>query len=119
LRATQFGVYQNLELIGRGGMAEVYKSTHPQLKQPVAIKILPAQLAEEAEFRQRFTREAQVVSKLTHPNIVRMFDSGEQEGKHYMVMEYLTGQDLDKFIRTHGRLPVSQALPLIQQIAAA
>jgi predicted Ser/Thr protein kinase len=119
LRETQFGAYRNLELIGRGGMAEVYKSMHPTLNQPVAIKILPAQLAEEAEFRQRFTREAQVVSKLTHPNIVRMFDSGEQEGKYYMVMEYLTGQDLDKFIRTHGRLPVSQALPLIQQIAAA
>jgi len=119
LRTTHFGVYQNLELIGRGGMAEVYKSTHPQLNQPVAIKILPAQLAEEAEFRQRFTREAQVVSKLTHPNIVRVFDSGEQDGKHYMVMEYLTGQDLDKFIRTHGRLALSQALPLVQQIAAA
>jgi protein kinase-like protein len=119
LRATQFGVYQNLELIGRGGMAEVYKSTHPQLNQPVAIKILPAQLAEEAEFRQRFTREAQVVSKLEHPNIVRVFDSGEQDGKHYMVMEYLTGQDLDKFIRANGCLSLSQALPLIQQIAAA
>jgi len=119
LRTTQFGVYQNLELIGRGGMAEVYKSTHPQLNQPVAIKILPAQLAEEAEFRQRFTREAQVVSKLDHPNIVRVFDSGEQDGKYYMVMEYLTGQDLDKFIRTNGRLALSQALALIQQIAAA
>jgi len=119
LRTTQFGVYQNLELIGRGGMAEVYKSTHPQLNQPVAIKILPAQLAEEAEFRQRFTREAQVVSKLDHPNIVRVFDSGEQDGKYYMVMEYLTGQDLDKLIRAHGRLALSQALQLIQQIAAA
>ena len=119
LRATDFGVYQNLELIGRGGMAEVYKSTHPQLNQPVAIKILPAQLAEEAEFRQRFTREAQVVSKLTHPNIVRVFDSGEADGKHYMVMEYLTGQDLDKFMRANGRLALSQALPLVQQIAAA
>jgi len=119
LRTTQFGVYQNLELIGRGGMAEVYKSTHPQLHQPVAIKILPAQLAEEAEFRQRFAREAQVVSKLEHPNIVRVFDSGEQDGKHFMVMEYLTGQDLDKFIRATGRLALPQALPLIQQIAAA
>ena len=94
LRTTQFGIYQNLELIGRGGMAEVYKSTHPSLNQPVAIKILPAQLAEEAEFRQRFTREAQVVSKLDHPNIVRVFDSGEQDGRYYMVMEYLSGKDL-------------------------
>lgn len=119
LRTTQFGVYQNLELIGRGGMADVYKSVHPQLNQPVAIKILPAWLAEEAEFRQRFTREAQVVSHLTHPNIIRVFDSGEAEGKYYMVMEYLTGQDLDKFIRANGRLALAQALPLVQQIAAA
>ena len=119
LRTTHFGVYQDLELIGRGGMAEVYKSTHPQLNLPVAIKILPAQLAEEAEFRQRFMREAQVVSKLDHPNIVRMFDSGEADGKYYIVMEYLTGQDLDKFMRANGCLSLSQALPLVQQIAAA
>lgn len=119
LRATQFGVYQNLELIGRGGMAEVYKSTHPTLNKPVAIKILPDHLAEESDFRQRFTREAQVVSKLEHPNIVRIFDSGEQDGKHYMVMEYLSGSDLGALIRANGRLSLSQTLSLVKQIAAA
>jgi len=97
----------------------VYRSTHPTLHKPVAIKILPVHLAAEEDFRKRFTREAQIVSKLEHPNIVRVFDSGEQEGKYYMVMEYLTGQDLDKFIRANGRLALSQALALIQQIAAA
>jgi len=70
-------------------------------------------------FRQRFRREAQVVSKLEHPNIIRVFDAGEQDGKYYMVMEYLTGQDLDKFMQANGCLPLSQALPLVQQIAAA
>ena len=119
LRATHFGVYQNLELIGRGGMAEVYKSTHPTLNKPVAIKILPDHLAEESDFRQRFTREAQVVSKLEHPNIVRIFDSGEQDGKHYMVMEYLSGSDLGALIRANGRLSLSQTLSLVKQIAAA
>jgi len=119
LRGTQFGVYQNLELIGRGGMAEVYKSTHPTLHKPVAIKILPDHLAAEEDFRKRFTREAQIVSKLEHPNIVRMFDSGENNGKHYMVMEYLTGKDLSEFIRANGKLTLSQALPLVQQIASA
>jgi tRNA A-37 threonylcarbamoyl transferase component Bud32 len=119
LRGTVFGAYQNLELIGRGGMAEVYKSIHPTLKKTVAIKILPVQLAEEAEFRQRFTREAQVVSKLDHPNIVRVFDSGEQNGKHFMVMEYLNGKDLSVFLRAHGRLSLQQTLALVQQIAAA
>lgn len=119
LRGTQFGAYQNLELIGRGGMAEVYKSTHPTLNKPVAIKILPEHLAAEEDFRKRFTREAQIVAKLEHPNIVRLFDSGENNGKHYMVMEYLTGKDLSEFIRANGKLPLSQALPLIQQIASA
>jgi len=119
LRQTQFGVYQNLELIGRGGMAEVYKSTHPTLNQPVAIKILPSHLAAEEDFRKRFNREAQIISKLEHPNIVRLFDSGENNGKHYMVMEYLTGKDLSEFMRANGRLSLSQALPLIKQIASA
>ena len=119
LRQTRFGVYEDLELIGRGGMADVYKSIHPTLGTPVAIKILPERLAAENEFRQRFAREALVVSKLQHPNIVRIFDSGEQDGKHYMVMEYLTGKDLDRLIKNNGKLPLAQALPLIQQIASA
>jgi serine/threonine-protein kinase len=119
LRQTHFGQYQNLELIGRGGMAEVYKSTHPTQGTTVAIKILPTALAAETEFRQRFAREAQVISTLVHPNIVRIFDSGVQDGQLYMVMEYLTGKDLDQLIKTSGRLPLAQALPIVQQIAAA
>ncbi len=119
LRETNFGLYKDLELIGRGGMAEVYKSTHPTLNVPIAIKILPASLAVEAEFRQRFAREAQVVSKLQHPNIVRIFDSGQQDGRYYMVMEYLIGKDLSQLIQTNGRLSIAQTLPLVQQIASA
>jgi serine/threonine protein kinase len=118
-QVTHFGAYQNLELIGRGGMVEVYKSTNPTTDKPVAIKILPKALASETEFRQRFTCEAQVVSQLEHPNIIRIFDSGEEEGQYYMVMEYLTGQDLDRLIKNNGKLPFSQVLPLIQQIASA
>ena len=119
LQQTRFGAYQNLELIGRGGMAEIYKSIHPTLGTPIAIKILPAHLATDPDFRHRFTREAQVVSKLEHPHIVRVFDYGEQDGKHYMVMEYLAGKDLGEFIETSGRLSLAQALPIIQGIASA
>lgn len=119
LRETNFGAYQNLELIGRGGMAEVYKSTHPTLNKPVAIKILPDQLATDEDFRKRFTHEAQVISKLAHPNIVRIFDAGEQNGQHYMVMEYLTGKDLAAFLRTNKVLSPAQTLALVKQIAAA
>lgn len=119
LHQTRFGIYENLELIGRGGMADVYKSIHPKLNIPVAIKILPERLTSENEFRRRFAREALVVSRLQHPNIVRIFDSGEQDGRHYMVMDYLPGKDLDHLIRSVGKLPLTQVLPLIQQIASA
>lgn len=119
LGGTQFGVYQQLELIGRGGMAEVYRSTHPEFHRPVAIKILPAQFTDDIEFRQRFTREARVVSELEHPNIIRVFDSGEQAGKYYMVMEYLVGKDLGEFIRAKGKLSLLQTRALVQQIADA
>ncbi len=119
LHETQFGVYQNLELVGRGGMAEVYKSIHPELNQPVAIKILPQHLAMEDDFRKRFEREARIVSKLEHPNIVRMFDAGENNGRHYMVMEFLAGKDLSEYIKINGKLSLAQTLSLIQQIASA
>jgi serine/threonine-protein kinase len=119
LHKTDFGVYQNLELIGRGGMAEVYKSVHPTLGITVAIKILPPQLAAETEFRQRFTREAQVVAQLEHPNIVNVFDAGEQDGRHYIVMEYLVGKDLGELLKNNGKMSLTQALPIIHQIAAA
>ncbi|HNB93215.1 MAG TPA: serine/threonine-protein kinase [Saprospiraceae bacterium] len=119
LRHARVGIYENLELIGRGGMADVYKSTHPTLGTPVAIKILPERLSIENEFRRRFAREALVISKLQHPNIVRIFDSGEQNGRYYMVMEYLPGRDLDQLIKNNGKLSLTQALPLIQQIASA
>lgn len=117
--ATQFGTYKNLELIGRGGMAEVYKAHHPTLNRPVAIKILPAQLATEADFRNRFVREAQTIATLKHPNIVQVFDFGEVENTYYMVMEHIAGPDLGDFLRSNGPLSLDQAKPIIQDIASA
>lgn len=121
LTHTRFGAYTGLELIGRGGMAEVYKSTHPTLGKPVAIKLLPAHLAAAPDFRKRFDREAQTVANLQHPNIVRVFDFGEdaEAGTHYMVMEYLGGKDLGAYLREKGKLALAEALPLIRQIASA
>jgi len=119
LQQTHFGAYQNLELIGRGGMAEVYKSIHPSLGTPIAIKILRVALANNPDFRHRFTREAQVVSQFEHPNIVRVFDYGEQAGTPYMVMEYLAGKDLRNFLEERGRLSLAHALPLLTGIADA
>ena len=119
LKQTRFGEYQNLELIGRGGMAEIYKSTHPTLGVPVAIKVLPAHLASDPDFRKRFDREAQTVAKLQHPNIIRVFGYGEADGTHYMVMEYIAGNDLGHYLAQQGRLPLAEALPLLKGIADA
>lgn len=119
LSGTTLGSYQVLEPIGKGGMGEVYKGFQTGLKRPVAIKILPDQLAQETEFRVRFEREAKTVAALKHPNIVSVFDFGEADGKYYMVMEYIDGQDLGNHLKAVGRLPVDEARLLVQDIAAA
>ena len=119
IKQTGFGEYQGLELIGRGGMAEIYKSTHPTLGVPVAIKILPAHLAADPDFRKRFTREAETVSKLQHPHIIRVFDFGESGGTHYMVMEYVAGKDLGHHLTERGRLSFAEAIFILKGIASA
>jgi hypothetical protein len=119
IEQTQFGEYQNLELIGRGGMAEIYKSIHPTLGTPVAIKILPANLADDPDFRKRFIREAETVAKLQHPHIIRVFDYGEADGTNYMVMEYIEGKDLAHYLTKQGRLSLTESLPFLRGIADA
>lgn len=116
---TNFGAYQNLELIGCGGMAEVYKAIHPKLGILVAIKIMLPHLVSETEFRQRFNREAKIVKQLEHANIVRVYDSGEQDGKPYMVMEYLAGKDVRELLEANGKLSLTEVARLVQQIADA
>jgi len=119
LAGTRLGAYEVLELLGRGGMAEVYKGRHPRLDRTVAIKILPSSLATQADFRQRFEREAQSVAALRHPNIVQMFDFGDVEGVYYMVMEYIEGTDLASHMRESGPLGLARARSILQDLASA
>jgi len=114
-----FGSYTGLTLLGRGGMGEVYRSQHPTLNRAVAIKILPEHIAGKADAEKRFLREAQTIAKLKHPNIVTLHDVGEQDGKPYMVMEYIDGQDLSDLLHERGRLPLDEALPILRDMAAA
>lgn len=113
------GVYEVLEPLGRGGMAEVYKGYHPRLDRTVAIKILPASLAAESDFRTRFEREARAVAALKHPNVVQIFDFGDTDGLYYMVMEYIAGSDLSHLLRDSGPLPLHPATALLRDIANA
>ncbi|MDW8278753.1 MAG: serine/threonine-protein kinase [Anaerolineales bacterium] len=114
-----FSRYQNLELIGKGGMAEVYRAEHPTQQRVVAIKVLLSSLAGDETFRRRFLREAHILSGLEHPHIVRLFDFGEENGLYYMVMEYLNGANLSAYLKQNGRMPLAAALPLLREVADA
>jgi serine/threonine-protein kinase len=116
---TKFGLYKVLEPVGRGGMAEVYRGRHTTLNREVAIKILSADRAVESEFRARFEREAQTVASLRHPNIVQVFDFDKAGDIYYMAMEFLDGETLSDYLRGREKIPLAEAKPLIQDIAAA
>jgi serine/threonine protein kinase len=116
---TRIGPYEVIELLGRGGMAEVYKGLHSRLERMVAIKVLSQNLALEADFRSRFEREARAIAGLRHPNIVQMFDFGDVDGLYYMVMEFIAGKDLARLIADAAPLPLDLARSLAGDVAAA
>jgi len=105
---SQFGRYKIIEAIGKGGMGMVYKGTDPMLDRPVALKTIrldfPLSRTETAELKDRLIQEAKAAGKLSHPNIVTIYDVGEQEGVHYIAMEYLSGCSLEDFIKKKGEL---------------
>ena len=115
---TKLGPYEIREQIGAGGMGEVYSATDTRLDRTVAIKVLPEDLAEDPTRRERFEREAKAVSSLNHPHICTLYDVGEQDGTHYLVMELVEGDTLVAKLEK-GRLPLDQALEYAIQIADA
>lgn len=119
LSGAQFGAYEVQDLIGRGGMAEVYRGRHTRLHRTVAIKVLSANLASEDDFRRRFEREARAIATLRHPNIVQVFDFGDVDGIYYMVMEFVAGQSLSAYLKEVGALPLETVCGLVRNIADA
>ncbi len=115
---TQLGPYRIEECIGSGGMGEVYKARDTRLGRDVALKVLAAGTMDESERRERFIREAQSASRLNHPNIVTIYDIGEQNGKVFIAMEYLAGKTLNAMIPRSG-LPLSGLLKYAIPIASA
>jgi serine/threonine protein kinase len=91
---TRLGPYEIVASLGAGGMGEVYRARDTRLDRSVAIKVLPALLADDAQFRERFDREARAIARLDHPNICALYDVGEQDGTSYLVMQYLEGETL-------------------------
>lgn len=105
--------------LGRGGMGVVYQARHRALDTVVAIKVLPAAYAADADTVRRFHQEARVMAQLHHRHIVRVLDVDREGETHYFVMEYIAGQSLRQYLRDHGPLPVPQALTIARQVAQA
>jgi serine/threonine-protein kinase len=113
------GRYELVELIGRGGMSSVWKAHDRLLDRIVAIKVLHEHFTNDEEYVERFRREARSVAQLSHPNIVTVIDRGEEEGRQYIVFEYVEGENLKQVIEREGPLPVRDALLLALQMARA
>ncbi|ORT99627.1 Serine/threonine protein kinase PrkC, regulator of stationary phase [Anaerovibrio sp. JC8] len=111
--------YEIQEHIGGGGMADVYRAHDKLLDRSVAVKILHAQFANDAEFIEKFHREAKGAAKLTHQNIVNIYDVGEDEGSHFIVMEYVAGHTLKEYIQENGCLEPVEAARIARELACA
>ena len=115
---TRLGPYEISNMIGSGGMGEVYRARDTRLARNVALKILPQHLSTGPEARERFEREARTVAALNHPHICSIFDVGSQDGVDYIVMEFLDGETLAARLE-RGPLPLETALKVAIEITDA
>ena len=113
------GRYKLVKLIGKGGMADVYLALDTILNREVAIKILKPEMCSDKIALERFAREAKASACLNHPNIVEIYDIGDDGNKHFIVMEYIKGYTLKKLIDVRGAIPVKESVWLMKQLALA
>ena len=111
--------YKIIKSIGEGGMANVYLAFDTILEREVAVKILRGDLAEDEKFVRRFQREANSASSLKHPNIVEVYDVGEDDGKYFIVMEYINGKTLKSLIKKRGVLTLEEVIDIMLQLTSA
>ncbi len=116
-KSLTLGNYVLLDKLGQGGMGMVLKAQHKRMKRVVALKVMTGPAIKSADAVKRFHREVEVVAKLTHPNIVAAFDADEAKGTHFLVMEFVEGDDLSQLVKKHGPLSVEQAIECVIQAA--
>lgn len=116
--AAKFPQLQILELIGRGGMGAVYKARQPELDRVVALKILPPSIGEDPAFAERFAREARALAKLSHSNIVTLFEFGNVDGLYFFLMEFVDGVNLRQAMNA-GRFTPKEALAIVPPVCEA
>lgn len=117
LAGLAIGEYLLLDELGAGGMGRVYKARHRRMERIVAIKLLAASALASPEAIRRFQREVRAAARLEHPNIVLAYDAGEHQGTHYLVMEYVAGQNLSEIVARDGPLAIEQAVSYTLQAA--
>ncbi len=111
--------YETRRLLGKGGMGAVYLARDRELNRDVALKEIRPELANQPEVLKRFKREIQLSSEVTHPNVLRVFDLGEADGKKFLTMQYVEGEDLAGFLRRKGRLSLDETLNIFRQLCSA
>jgi serine/threonine protein kinase len=117
---SRFGPFRLVAEIGRGGMSVVYKAYDPRAGRYLALKVLPAYFQHDRQFLERFQREAEAISALRHPNVVRIYETGQAGRCHFLAMEYAEGGSLaDLLARQQGPLPLIRVLDIARQVAAA
>lgn len=118
MQGTPFGRYRLIELLGRGGMGEVWRAHDPEMNRAVALKLLPTSLAGDPVYRERFRREARSAASLDEPHVVPIYDFGEIDGHLYVTMRLIRGSDLQALL-AHGPLEPERAVGIMEQIASA
>lgn len=111
--------YRVIEAVGRGGMGMVYKVEHQRMGKIAAMKVLHQEFDDDPEIVERFQREAEAVSRLTHPNTVQVFDFGRSHGSLYLIMELVRGQSLSALLSRDGAMPFARSGPMLMQVCAA
>jgi serine/threonine protein kinase len=119
LTTTHLGAYDELALLGRGGMGAVYRAHHAQFAGPVALKVIAPALASDRDAQERFRREAQILDGLRHAHVIPFLASGHEDGLAYIAMAYVEGTDLARLLEQRGRLPLADVATIIAGIAEA
>ena len=112
------GRYRLVALLGRGGMGEVYRADDLTLDQPVALKFLPEDVAATDTRIAQFHNELRVARQVSHKNVCRLYDLGEADGRRFLTMEYVDGEDLSSSLRRFGRMPPDKAVQIARQLCA-
>ena len=110
--------YRVMSLLGSGGMGEVYAADDLKLGQKVALKFLPAKRVQDTSWREQFFAEVRMARQVSHPNVCRVYDVGESDGRLFLSMEFVDGEDLSSLLRRIGRLPDDKAVEVAQQLCA-